>query len=187
MSNQNREPDMEIGRYSGMMDIPKLTGKIIRTFNMENIRIARKHTKTVGNLYTKLKDKVPPLAQSSVIYKLQCADCHKYYIGQTSTILKTRISGHKSDSKLNPHRCMLATHVNTENHRISYENVKILDIERNYTKRCFLEMYHIYKTEDTINKRSDIQDLSAVYTNILELNKYSQTREISLFEEAITF
>ena len=134
-----------------------------------------------------MKVKTPILLQSDVIYRLQCTDCSKFYIGQTSQMLKNRLMGHRSDTKYHPERCMLAFHVNNEDHRINYDEVKILDVESNYLKRSFLEMYHIQKTDDTINKRTDTRELSALYTYLMNLDTSSYVTQESLYQDAITF
>ena len=52
-------------------------------------------------------------------------------------------------------------------------------------------MYHINKTENVMNKKTDTNDLSSIYTYILELDQRktitTTTEEDSLFEQAITF
>ena len=183
----NLNVNIEEMRYGVLMDIPGLTNNIINIFRREDVKIARRKIKTVGELYTKLKDKTPTLLQANVIYRLQCEDCNKYYVGQTSQRLKNRIGGHKSDCKYHPERCMLAAHVNEYDHKINYDDVKILDIEPNYHKRSFLEMYHIKKTQPVMNKRSDIQDLSVLYTYLMELDNHGHNNLDTLYEEAITF
>ena len=161
----------ETSQLAVLFDVPDLTNKIIKVFKPDMVKIFKKNIKTVGMIYSKLKDKTPPLSQSNVIYRLQCIDCEEFYVGQTSQTLKSRIAGHKSDSRLHPERCMLAAHVNNNDHKMNYEDVEILDVESNYTKRIFLEMYHINATEIVMNKRSDVKNLSSMYTYILNLGK----------------
>ena len=174
-------------KFATMINIPNLTNRIINIFQKENLMIAKKNEKTVGGLYTKLKDKVSITTKSNVVYKLQCKDCDKIYIGQTSQHLKNRISGHKSDCEHNKDRCMLAVHVNDNKHVINYDEVKIVATEANYTKRLFLEMFYIKTTENTMNKRSDVQNLSNIYTYIMSKANSGRNNNLTLYEEAITF
>lgn len=156
--------------YCTIQNITNLTHKIIKIFSQENIIIIKKNFKTINNLYSKLKDSTPLLMQSNVVYQLQCSTCdnNKFYIGQTSQLLKNRITGHRSDIKKNLQRCTLATHVNDLNHNINFQDVKILNIEQNSIKRNFLEMYQINKNKNSINKKSDIQHLSNIYVFLLK-------------------
>ena len=87
----------------------------------------------------------------------------------------------------NPQRCMLATHVHEMDHKINYEEVKVLEQESNYTKRTFLEMYHINRTEEVINKKTDTKELSVIHTLILEMDQRKAESVDSLYEQAITF
>ena len=69
----------------------------------------------------------------------------------------------------------------------NYDDVKVLETEINYKKRSFLEMYHIHQTMDTMNKRTDLEGLSSIYTYVLSLNAKKQNIGDSMYEEAITF
>ena len=173
-------------KYSTLMAIPNLTSKLVNVFRKENIQIAIKNRKTVGTVYSNLKDKIPVINRSNVVYQLNCKDCEGIYIGHTSQLLKNRMAGHKSDCKHNAERCMLAKHVQEKDHQINYNEVKILCQEPMYQKRLFHEMYHIYTQQNTMNKRTDIQNLSSIYTYVLSLNHRTNHNE-SLFQDAITF
>ena len=70
-----------------------------------------------------VKDRIPKLMRSNVVYKLECS-CGKYYIGQTERCLKVRVDEHKKT-------CGKLTTVGehcAENttHKIDYDNVQIL-------------------------------------------------------------
>ncbi|KAJ8976937.1 hypothetical protein NQ317_012222 [Molorchus minor] len=117
---------------------------------------------------------------SNMIYCMTCLDCDKKYIGQTCRKLKDRITAHKSDIRNNKQSCTLARHVVDHNHSIDYENVKILDTENNLHKRLFLEMAHIFKEDNTMNARTDIESLSILYTYLLSLDKDNNTHDRSL-------
>lgn len=70
------------------------------------------------------------------MYEIICQNCEMLYIGQTRS-LQGRITLHKSDSRLYPERCALASHVCNEKHVMNYG---VLQSERNLHKRLFLEM-----------------------------------------------
>ena len=127
--------DRRISDYATIINIPQLTNRIINIFKEENVIIVKKNEKTVGTLYTRLKDRTQNILKSDVIYKLDCKDCDKTYIGHTSQTLKARIAGHKSDSRHNRQRCMLAVHVNENDHHINYEDANVIATERNYKKK----------------------------------------------------
>lgn len=153
--------------YGSLPQVVNLTDKLCRLLGNSNLKIARFSLVNNGIFFTNKKDKTPLLSKSDVVYRLTCNECKLPYIGQTSTTLKQRISLHKSDSKLRPQRCSLASHVKETGHTIDYDNIKVLEVERNLFKRSFLEMCHISVSENNLNKKTDIKDLSKIYCYIL--------------------
>lgn len=158
-------------KYFSIPNIPNLSSRIINIFkNENNIRISQKINKSVGSLYTKLKDKDEILKKSSVVYSIPCNNCASNYIGQTSRVLKDRITSHKSDIKLNKTTCGLAEHHFKTGHFPNYNGIKILKTENNLSKRLFLEMVEIQKNPNNLNKNKEIQNLSCIYSYILQFN-----------------
>lgn len=54
-------------------------------------------------------------------------------------------------------------------HNFDFINVSILQQEPNLKKRMFLEMIHIGLNQNSINNRTDIDNLSNGYSNLLNL------------------
>lgn len=164
-SNENEIPDIS---YCSLPFINELTPKLMNIFKKcTNIKIATKHITTLSKLYTKLKSKVSNFEKSNVIYSIPCKNCNKNYIGQTSRNLLGRITSHKSDCRNSKKTCALAEHFINEKHDIDFENAEILATEKNYVKRNFLEMVFINNDPNSMNKRSDIANLSRIYSYIL--------------------
>lgn len=159
--------EVENIRYGVLPNIPGLTKKITHVLKDHPIKIAVRNMKTVGRLYTKLKSDTPIPLCSNVIYQINCKNCTGTYVGQTSQWLKARISLHKSDITKGYDRCALTGHVKQHSHDMDFENVKILAKEKLYKKRLVLEMININKQEDPINKKTDTQGLSGIYTYLL--------------------
>jgi len=53
--------------------------------------------KKLNNIIKKGKDKLDNKMNTGVVYKLECNDCEKVYIGQTKRHLETRIKEHKNN------------------------------------------------------------------------------------------
>lgn len=159
-------------KYRSIPNIPHLTNKIKNCFKEYNdkVKIVTQCKKKVANLYSKLKDPIPKEIKSNVVYQLECADCRETYVGQTSQWLRSRINLHKSDIRTNNLRCALSVHANNLSHSVDFNNVKILDVNVNYRKRCILEMIHIQKQKSKINKKTDTQKLSPIYAYLLEFS-----------------
>lgn len=156
--------------FASYPNINGLTNKLKNIFKEENVKIAVYNTKTVGNLYSKIKDPIPVPLKSNVVYQVECASCDKSYIGQTSQWVKSRMALHKSDITKNHERCALATHAYNMDHRVDFENVKILKTEKNYQKRLIHEMIQINKSENAMNKKTDTNKLSSIYSYLLEMS-----------------
>lgn len=140
--------------------------KHLKPFN--SIKIAKYNSVTIKRVFSKIKDETPKFDNTNVIYKIPCQDCDACYIGQTTQTLKQRIVQHKSDSRLGKKSCALATHFQEFNHKFNFENTAILEREANYRKRLFLEMVHINCDRRSINSRSDIDQLSVIYCDLLK-------------------
>lgn len=164
--NQNPQIFIKIPYVKGLSE------KLSNILSSTNNKIVFYHLKTVGDLYTSLKCKMPHEYQSNVIYKINCLNCNAVYLGQTKQTIKSRGNAHKSSCneryRNKKDQTALAHHHFTENHEFDFENIKIVDYEKNYKKRLFSEMLCIKKHDNTINKKTDTDGLSEIYHNIIE-------------------
>lgn len=178
-NSKNREPNNEQRiKYFKIPYIQGLTESLTRILNTETSKIVSYNTKTVGNLFSKIKDKVPLKLRSNVVYEIPCKNCDCIYIGQTKQYISRRIQNHKQDcfshNIIRPEKTALAAHHFDMQHDFAFDNVKILDIEENLKKRLFLEKIYITKKSNNINKKDDSSggDLT-VYKNLLQLPVYN--------------
>lgn len=156
-------------KYKKLPYVQGLTENIVGCLrSSEGFTISKYNTLTVGKIFTKTKDKTPLLDNCNVVYKIPCKQCEKCYIGQTKQNLKQRITQHKSDSRIGKKSCALADHFQRMDHMFDYDNTTILEIQTHQRKRLFLEMVHINNEKEAINSRSDIDQLSIIYCNILK-------------------
>lgn len=177
--NDGNVPDGSINEV-GFFSIPyinDLTPKLLSLFNnYKNIKIATKNVKTMYNCFTKTKTKIEKLEQSNLVYKIPCHNCDKTYIGETSQNLSRRLCSHRSDCKIKKRSCALVDHVLDKKHTMNFEDVSILSVEKYQLKRRFLEMVHIKKDNNSINKKSDINKLSNIYNYLLSLQDNPSVR-----------
>ncbi|XP_060523582.1 uncharacterized protein LOC132700362 [Cylas formicarius] len=151
--------------YLSLPYIPSMSENFSKIFMNHNITIAHKGYNLVKNIFSKLKDKIPDEKKSHVIYEIPCNDCEGVYIGQTSQYLKNRINGHKYDKK---NTTALKSHCAETKHSFNFAKVKILKTENNTKKREILEMVEIQKNKNSINSKTDTNNLSKLYCNILK-------------------
>ncbi|XP_055844699.1 uncharacterized protein LOC129911064 [Episyrphus balteatus] len=160
--------------YRSSIYVPQLSERLTNApiRDKERIKIAFKSSNTLKtNVFTKLKDETKKEDKSDVVYQITCLGgnntCSKVYIGTSKQKLKNRISGHKSDVRTgNSQKTALAMHCLEEDHRPDFDNVKILQQENHYSKRMLLEMLHIQKNENVVNRRSDCDGLSIIYSHL---------------------
>ncbi|KAI4468002.1 hypothetical protein MML48_2g00000902 [Holotrichia oblita] len=97
-----------------------------------------------------------------------CKDCNKCYIGQTKQYLKKRIYDHQYTVTHNvTAETALSKHSKDRRHNFDFQNTKILKKENNYKKRLIYEMIYIKKDENAVNFRTDIDNLSVIYNNLI--------------------
>ena len=113
------------------------------------------------------KDKLDKFDKVNVVYKIPCKTCGASYTGETKRALKKRVKEHKDDVEKKKCNKVLAIHCNN-NHKINWEKISILDIEKNYWKRLTSEMLNIHLQEQSINKKEDTKSLHKSYVSIIK-------------------
>lgn len=182
ISNYNKEKPTEVVAnqeviYRSALYIPYLSNRMkaapIR--DKEKTRIAYRSTITLKNeLFTNIKGGIDKMERSDVVYRINCLggngiECPSVYIGTSKQKLKNRLSGHRSDiGSGSTQKTALALHCIEENHKPDLHNVTILQTERHQNKRMLLEMLHIVNTENAVNRRSDCEKLSSIYSQLFK-------------------
>ncbi|KAJ8910813.1 hypothetical protein NQ315_003687 [Exocentrus adspersus] len=164
---QNSQINAEQVVFKSLPYIQELTPRLIELFREYNFRIALHNIKPVSRLFTKTKTPITDAEKSNIVYKIPCNNCNLTYVGQSSRTLKCRLTNHKSDCRLLKETSALAQHSTLLGHNMNFDGAEILMVESNYNKRCFLEMVCINNEEFSMNKRSDIENLSNIYTYLL--------------------
>jgi len=113
--------------------------------------------KKLDTIILKGKDRLDTQRETEIVYKINCKDCDKVYIGQTKRHLATR-SGNFS---------VVTDHRLTFNHDFDWLKPNILHKERNRKKREIAEMFYIKKFDNNINLQKDTENLNSVYDSII--------------------
>ena len=106
------------------------------------------------------------LEQTEIVYRFACKGCSFKYVGESKRSLNTRLEEHINNKQKNS---VVTLHKNDE-HQFHWDNVKILDKEPNEKKRLISEMIYILNTKNTLNKQTDIDSLSRIYSNLFHSN-----------------
>ena len=73
------------------------------------------------------------------IYKIPCSVCNKFYIGQTSKSLFTRLKQHKYAVRIANENNALFVHVRDFNHNINWDSSTEIIFQTDFYKRNILE------------------------------------------------
>lgn len=165
--------------YYSMPIIGNLTSELISILKKDDLKIAQKNIFTIRSLFSSAKDPTPKDKKVDVVYMVPCSSCELVYVGQTSQQLKKRLSQHKSDIKNPSKKCALAEHCRKSKHLMKFEDTKILDLEKIPRKRSFIEMYHIKRNSNCMNSKSDIQNISNIYSFLIMYDHSSNAHEIN--------
>ncbi len=83
-----------------------------------------------GKVFSRLKDKVPTLQQSHVVYNIPCS-CEVRYVGETKNRVRTREDAHEYNIDIgNGSHSALCEHAIKMNHTPKWNEVEILLKER---------------------------------------------------------
>lgn len=133
--------------------------KITKILERNNFQIAYRTTNHIRDrLYNTNNNQIDKFDNNGV-YKLECVDCNKIYVGQTGRKFKTRFKEHKIDFKHKKLKSAYAKHLINEKHRFeSIENsLSIAHIAKKSNKLNTLESLEIYKNKDRILNDNPIE------------------------------
>lgn len=154
-----------------------ISEKIKRILNKHNINVVFKSGLSLQNIFN--KNKRTDLDKSCVVYEIHCYDCDAKYVGETKRNLKFRIREHKDDLSKGGNKSNVAYHSITENHKINFDEVKIIYFENNTKVRKNLESWHIEKLKNQGVTLMNIQQnaqtcIPSPYLAIISRNKCQQ-------------
>ncbi|XP_055604628.1 uncharacterized protein LOC129752865 [Uranotaenia lowii] len=193
-------------RYFPLTFIPNLSShisKILKTDYAE-IHIANCIPKPLGMLLPRAKDPIASSETPNIIYSIPCSSCPKQYIGMSRNNLKTRLVGHKSNIKkyeqlstrdstqtntekarMRENCTALLAHIIDEGHTMDLKKARVIDRTRRSSALPILKMCHIYTNTNTLNFKTDVNNLSSTYANILQCTT-SRKQKTNVSNIAIT-
>ncbi|XP_046435222.1 uncharacterized protein LOC124187022 [Neodiprion fabricii] len=156
--------------FSRFPYIKGLSPRLGSLFRHTNCKLVFYNVFKVKDLFSRPKDKVKKEDRSGLVYRIPCS-CGKWYVGQTRQKLKARVRQHKLDCRpkkftKNNKTALAEHHFVEDGHNFQFDDVEILDLEKNYIKRNLSEMIFI-KAMNCVNFRSDTQNLSTIYSDLI--------------------
>lgn len=169
-NSQNNHIKKEREKCVSLPYIRGTSENIQKVLSKHNICVAHKPNNDSKRCFSKLKPKRMEREEANVVYKINCEQCSGTYIGQTSQYLHKRTSNHVNSIKNNLSQASaLARHALDLEHNFNFQNAQVIAKENNFHKRAVLEMLHIKKNKDAINNKNDIQNLSHIYNNLIQM------------------
>ena len=129
---------------SGYVTLPYISGitdALRRILQKQNIRVATKPLKTLQRMFPSLKHQIAPEQRTNVVYNIPSSDCPWSYIGETGRSFETRKKEHIRSVKNCKKGSNIAKHAWDLDHRIDFNNGKVID-SGNYRTRKTLESWH---------------------------------------------
>lgn len=111
-----------------------------------------------------VKDPLPRHRFPGVIYEITCADCETVYIGKSGNFCRYLKQNDNDVTKGHTMTNALAEHAEMD-HKINWDNVRIIATEKSLATRLNLESLIIQTTSNTINRLSGI--LNHIYSQTL--------------------
>jgi len=169
-NKENKEDnDIDYTKTCAILYVKEFSNRIASLLSNSGVKTTYKCNNKLNNIIKPNKDPLPYMQNSNVVYKITCSDCQASYIGQTKRQLGTRIKEHKQkiNNKKTDSLAVITEHIFNTNHKIDWDNTKILDRETNYNKRLISECIHIKRHAHNINKKTDTDLFPDNYLPIL--------------------
>lgn len=151
------------------LTIPYLPGisekvrKMAGRFGVET-RFAR--GRNLGAILTNNKfDGIEGLIQDGVIYKQECENCDRVYIGETGRRAILRKREHERDVRDLNVRSAIAEHCHNFDHKIDFNKFCIIDKEKNGTRRKIKESIAIMRNK-TFNRDEGVR-INSIWKSLL--------------------
>ena len=103
-----------------------------------NVQLAFKYNNTIGKSLIRNKTK---REEQVGVYTVPCLDCPegRVYIGETGRAMNKRVHEHKLDVRRREGKSSFFTHITLCNHRINFDEAKLVYKSENYIERRIVE------------------------------------------------
>ena len=152
-----------------------------------------KPANTLAQDFFKLKDKLDKSKCSHAIYKFDCQNCDKAYVGETNHPIYIRTGEHQKEansiSKVNftrgqrkatqskDFKSAITEHVAMDNHQMNWDKVKCVEQVNDWHMRGIKEAIHIRNTNPNMNRpQGERHILPHVWDELLVQHPGARTR-----------
>ena len=139
-SSQNRR-EKETSNYVTLPFNPKLDsiGKILNKNYKDKVNIAFNYKNTIRSCLVRNNNSNQDKDKNIGVYEIPCKDCDRKYFGESGRGLPIRINEHKRAYDLHAENNALVSHSLMQDHRIDWEQAKIIFNSKNIGIRRLVE------------------------------------------------
>ncbi|KAL9970993.1 hypothetical protein ACROYT_G023466 [Oculina patagonica] len=156
-----KEPENEKKIYASAPYIKGISERLQRAFKSHEVTLIHKPVNSLRSQLVHVKDKTSNLKKCGTVYQVQCEQCNKEYVGETSRLLETRMKEHQSRNSSAIHE-----HCRLESHSVDTSKAKVLATEINTLKRRVKEAIEIKLRKPLLNRDNGFE-LAPIYDRIL--------------------
>ena len=167
MQNHSIRRTEKLKRFTSIPYEQNVLEPISRILTQVGIGVALKPHHTLSSLFRKPKDAINLKQKRGLVYQISCQDCNAVYINETKRSDRTRKLEHVNAVKtFNTKKSALSQHVVDFDHRIDWDNVKILKSESHAYRRRVAESFLINQKSRSCNviNRNDGANFPIVYS-----------------------
>ena len=167
LKNHNFSKTQKLKRFISIPYVQGVSEPITRILTQVGIGVALKPHHTLSSLFRKPKDVINFEQKRGLVYQISCRDCNAVYVGKTGRSVRTRKREHADAIKtFNTKKSALNQHVMEIDHRIDWDNVKILKSESHAYRRRVAESFLINQKACSCNdiNRNDGANFPTVYS-----------------------
>ena len=167
LQNHNVRRTGKLKRFTSIPYVQGVCEPISRILTQVGIGVALKPHHTLSSLFRKPKDAINFEQKRGLVYQISCRDCNAEYVGETERSARTRKREHVDAVKtFNTKKSTLSQHVMDFDHRIDWDNVKILKSESHAYRHRIAESFLISQKARSfiVINRNDGANFPTVYS-----------------------
>ena len=130
LQNHSIKRTEKLKRFTSTPYVQGVSEPSSRILTQVGIGVALKPHHTLSSLFRTSKDAINFEQKRGLVYQISCRDCNAVYVGETGRSVRIRKWKHADAVKtFNTKKSELSQHVMEFDHRIDWDNVKILKSE----------------------------------------------------------
>ena len=122
---------------------------LARVFKAHGVGTYHRPINTIRSILVHPKDKTPDAQKCGLVYQVECPECPLTYIGETDSMLATRM---KDQLNLRNPLTAVGEHCTHEHHTITKDSVRVLVREDSWLKRKVREAIEIKIVQPAMNR-----------------------------------